>query len=189
MYPFGVAWMMRGGAPWLYCFQQCFFPMGLSALIHSVLKFVLQEMCSAKLAPKSIESIPGLTTMIQDQSWPSIEIVEGLPEGKGVFARSTLNSGSMVCNYGGVLLAKQQGNTIPEEDSNYLMELTHLPWGTHLLPQSYHGLRVYIWKIYKPLKQTPQCEAKSFSQKWPPWHHFFGTEKNSSWPTNYLQLW
>ncbi len=42
-----------------------------------------------------------------------------------------------------------------------------LPWGTHLLPQPYHGLRVYIWKIYKPLKQTPQCEAKSFSQKRP----------------------
>ena len=87
-------------------------------------------MCSAKLAPKSIESIPGLTTMIQDQSWPSIEIVEGLPEGKGVFARSTINSGSMICNYGGVLLTKQQGNTIPEEDSNYLMELTVFP-GEH----------------------------------------------------------
>ncbi len=64
-----------------------------------------------------------------------------------------------------------------------------LPWGTHLLPESYYWFRVYLWKIYQSFKQTPQCEAKSFSQKWPPWGHFFWPRKNSSWPINYIQLW
>ena len=100
--------------------------------------FVLQEMlhtqqvelCSSQLKHKSVESITGLTTLIENQSWPSLEVTEGLPEGRGVFATSKIDSGSMVCNYGGVLLNKHQGNIIPEEDSNYLMELTVFP-GEH----------------------------------------------------------
>ncbi len=38
----------------------------------------------------------------------------------------------MVCNYEGQLLTKEQGNTILEEDSNYLMELTVFP-GEHTM--------------------------------------------------------
>ena len=36
----------------------------------------------------------------KQQSWKKIKIVEGLPEGKGVFATENLERGTFVCNYG-----------------------------------------------------------------------------------------
>ena len=58
------------------------------------------------------------------QSWMKIKIVEGLPEGKGVFAISDIPKRRYVCNYGGSLLNIVKKIFLPfEETCKYLVEM------------------------------------------------------------------
>lgn len=41
---------------------------------------------------------------ISSQKWPSLEIRQDLPEGRGVFATDSIPVGNLVCNYGGLTL-------------------------------------------------------------------------------------
>ena len=61
------------------------------------------------------------------QKWPSIEVKEGLREGKGVSAVTNLKKNDAVCNYGGgdfLLSSYVEEHLIPyEEKCNYLLEI------------------------------------------------------------------
>ena len=62
----------------------------------------------------------------KNQSWTKIKIVEGLPEGKGVFAIDDIHRGTYVCNYGGSFLKSNycERNLLPFENKcNYLVEM------------------------------------------------------------------
>ena len=132
------------------------------SLCETILWFVLQEMlemCSSHLIPKSVETIPGLTTPIEHQIWLSIQVVNRLPEGSGVFATSTIISGSMVCNYGGSVAEQRMGQHNSRGTQELFDASDCLLWRTNLVPVSQHGLRVCIWKIHLSLQQTAQFEA------------------------------
>lgn len=62
----------------------------------------------------------------KQQNWTKIKIVDGLPEGKGVFAICDIERGTYVCNYGGSFLNNRycEQNLLPFEDKcNYLIEM------------------------------------------------------------------
>ena len=73
-----------------------------------------------KVMPKNLHE------QCKKQTWMKIKIVEGLPEGKGVFAISDIPRGTYVCNYGGSFLSIKycEKNLLPfEEKCNYLVEM------------------------------------------------------------------
>ena len=73
-----------------------------------------------KVMPKNLHE------QCKKQSWTKIKIVEGLPEGKGVFAISDIEKGTYVCNYGGIFLSFRycEKNLLPFDDKcNYLVEM------------------------------------------------------------------
>ena len=62
----------------------------------------------------------------KNQTWMKIQIVAGIPEGKGVFAINDINKGTYVCNYGGRFLKNNycERNLLPfEHKCNYLVEM------------------------------------------------------------------
>ena len=62
----------------------------------------------------------------KQQSWKKIKIVEGLPEGKGVFATENLERGTFVCNYGVFFLKNQycEKYLLPfDEKCEFLIEM------------------------------------------------------------------
>ena len=73
-----------------------------------------------KVMPKNLHE------KCKNQSWTKIKIVEGLPEGKGVFAINDIHRGTYVCNYGGSFLKSNycERNLLPFENKcNYLVEM------------------------------------------------------------------
>ena len=59
---------------------------------------------------------------IEHQCWSHIEIVFGLPEGRGVFSTSSIPAGETICNYGGSLLKPDNPIIFDPELSKYLFE-------------------------------------------------------------------
>lgn len=62
----------------------------------------------------------------KDQKWTKIKVVEGIEEGKGVFATDDIERGTFICNYGGHFLNKNycEKNILPfEEKCDYLVEM------------------------------------------------------------------
>lgn len=57
---------------------------------------------------------------IEKQTWPKLELVEGLLEGKGVFAMEDIPEGQVLCNYGGELTKDEAWAA---EDKNFNMEI------------------------------------------------------------------
>ena len=53
--------------------------------------------------------------------FPSVEIIQGLPEGKGVQAKTSIPKFSFVCNYGGKLLTKQEGKSYMDRKQDYVL--------------------------------------------------------------------
>ena len=51
--------------------------------------------------------------------FPLVQIVEGLPEGKGVQARVEIPRGRFVCNYGGDLLSRKEGISYMDRDGDF----------------------------------------------------------------------
>ena len=79
-----------------------------------------------KVLPKNLHK------QCKKQSWTKIKIVEGLPEGKSVFAISDIDKGTYVCNYGGVILNRNycENKLLPfEEKCNYLVEMKENIYG------------------------------------------------------------
>lgn len=66
-----------------------------------------------------------LQTQIRHQNWKMVSIMQGLPEGTGLFAKTKIAKNKLVCNYGGVNLeASDVENIIGHVDKcNYLVEL------------------------------------------------------------------
>ena len=66
--------------------------------------------------------------------FPSVEIIQGLPEGKGVQAKTGIPKFSFVCNYGGKLLTKQEGKSYMDrkQDYVYLYEFSYDQCGKHV---------------------------------------------------------
>jgi SET domain-containing protein len=59
--------------------------------------------------------------MCKTQDWKNMKIVGNRPEGRGVLAKKDIKTGTIVCNYGGTVLTKEQANLV--EDRDYLMEM------------------------------------------------------------------
>lgn len=62
----------------------------------------------------------------KQQSWTKIEIKDGLPEGKGVFATRNIKNHTYICNYGGSFYNRKhcEKYLLPyEEKCNYLVEM------------------------------------------------------------------
>lgn len=78
-----------------------------------------------KAKPMSLYLTPTLDadilTAIEGQQWEKIEIIHGIREGRGVFAKENILPGTLLCNYGGIVLSYEEGQK--KTYCDYMMEV------------------------------------------------------------------
>jgi SET domain-containing protein len=94
-----------------------------------------------------------------------LEVRQGLPEGMGVFTTREVQQGTVLCNYGGILLSKRAGMEMHSgnEFGNYLMEFI-FKQKRYFCLHSKHTIDTY-GKLINHSKLHPNCTPKVFQRR------------------------
>lgn len=70
-------------------------------------------------SPSNYLLLPFLELSVLSNSFPFVEVRDGLPEGKGLFAKTEIPLYTFVCNYGGKLMTKKEGFSYLDRDGDF----------------------------------------------------------------------
>ena len=107
------------------------------------LRYVPAEYKSAKYLGFLLHKLvtPQLESRSEMQLWPLTEVLSGLKEGSGVFAKVDIKPHVIVCNYGGKILSRdfvvKQLYPYPEKCA-YLLEFDEVKFGKQFLMYANH---------------------------------------------------
>jgi hypothetical protein len=114
---------------------------------------------------KVYKSVPQeICSKIKSQTWDCLEVREGLPEGKGVFATSDIPIGATLCNYGGLLLGLGEARDMYKEKEfgNYLFEFKIGDNEKYFFLHS-HEVPETIGKFINHSKLHPNCVPRLYN--------------------------
>ena len=93
------------------------------------------------------DGIPYLTKDIEEkcksQKWPDVYKQDHLKENSGLFSATAIKKGSLVCNYGGELLTKSEGDKLAKDGTTRSMYLISFKNGlkdTEMYYDNFHHL-------------------------------------------------